>query len=86
MIAVLKYTDCRNDGKNVFRILASENVEILKTKTKSLSICPEITIRIKDVSELNSLMYALNELCIYEVTVIKTKSEKSFFERLRDLF
>ena len=56
MIAVLKYTDCLQDGRNVFRVLANRNVEILKTK-QGCSIYPQITIRISNQNELSQLLY-----------------------------
>ena len=76
MIAVLKYTDCLSDGKNVFKIIANRNIEVLKTKQKSFSICPYITIRINDQNELNQLLSDLNKNCIYEVRLVKVKNER----------
>lgn len=75
MIAVLKYTACLSDGKNVFRILANRNVEILKTK-QGCSIYPQITIRISDQNELSQLLSDLNRNCAYEVRLVKIKSER----------
>ena len=72
MRAVLKYTNCMQDGRNVFRVLADNNVEILKTRP-GLSIYPQITIRIKDYNELNQLVSTLNKNCTYEVRVVKVK-------------
>ena len=86
MKVVLKYSDCLSDGKNVFRVLSTYNIEILKTKQKSYSIYPEITIRIKDSSELNKLVHALNCNCVYEVRVVSVKSEDSFFERIKRIW
>ena len=75
MIAVLKYTDCLQDGRNVFRVLANRNVEILKTK-QGCSIYPKITIRISDQNELSQLLSDLNKNCTYEVRLVKIKSER----------
>ena len=75
MIAVLKYTDCLQDGRNVFRVLANRNVEILKTK-QGCSIYPQITIRISDQNELSQLLSDLNRNCAYEVRLVKIKSER----------
>lgn len=72
---VLKYTDCLQDGRNVFRVLASNNVEILKTKM-GLSIYPKITIRIDDYDKLNKILYDLNRACNYEVQIVKVKNIK----------
>ena len=76
MIAVLKYTACLSDGKNVFRILANRNIEVLKTKQKSYSIYPQITIRINDQNELSQLLSDLNRNCTYEVRLVKIKTER----------
>lgn len=76
MIAVLKYTDCLSDGKNVFRIISNRNIEVLKTKQKSYDIYPQITIRINDQNELSQLLSDLNRNCIYEVRLVKVKNEK----------
>ena len=76
MIAVLKYTDCLENGNNVFKILANRNIEVLKTKQKSFSIYPQITIRINDQNELSQLLSDLNRNCAYEVRLVKIKSER----------
>lgn len=85
MKAVLKYTDCLQDGRNVFNTLALRNVEILKTK-QGMSIYPQITIRVKDTNELNQLMSSLNRNCTYEVRVVKVKSETSLIEKIKRIF
>ena len=69
---VLRYTNCIQDGRNVFRILADNNIKILKTR-KGLSIYPKITIVVKDYNELNFLISELNHNCFYEIRVVKTK-------------
>ena len=76
MIAVLKYTDCLQDGRNVFRVLANRNIEVLKTKQKAYNIYPHITIRINDQNELNQLLSDLNRNCEYEVRLVKVKTER----------
>lgn len=87
MIAILKYTDCAQDGKNIFGILSKNNVTILKTKRKQFDIYPEIKIKIKDTSELNKLLYELNEVSIYGVSLMKIKSEEGFLKRfIKGLF
>lgn len=85
MKAVLKYTDCLQDGRKVFNTLAVRNVEILKTK-QGCSIYPQITIRIKDTNELNQLVSALNKNCNYEVRVVKVKSESGLIEKIKRIF
>ena len=85
MKAVIKYTDCLQDGKNVFNTLAIRNVEILKTR-QGLSIYPQITIHIKDNDELNQLISALNRNCIYEVRVVKVKPDRNIIDSLRKIF
>ena len=76
MIAVLKYTDCLSDGKNVFKIIANRNIKVLKTKQKSYNIYPQITIRINDQNELSQLLSDLNRNCTYEVRLVKIKTER----------
>lgn len=85
MKAVLKYTDCLQDGRKVFNTLAINNTEIIKTK-QGCSIYPQITIRVKDMSELNQLVSALNRNCTYEVRVVKVKSENSLIEKIKRIF
>ena len=71
-----------SDDKNVFGILSKNNITILKTKEKQFDIYPEIKIRVKDISELNELVYELNKGSIYGVKLMKIKSENGFFKRL----
>ncbi len=85
MKAILKYTDCLQDGRNVFNTLAIKNVEILRTKS-GLSIYPKITIRIKDHEKLNELISALNRICKYEVRVVKVMNEDNIIKRIRNIF
>lgn len=75
MKAVLKYTDSLQDGRNVFRILAQNNIEILRT-WPGLSIYPRITIRIENYDKLNELLVKLNTECRYEVRLVKVKEEE----------
>lgn len=69
---VLKYTDCLQDGRNVFGVLAAHNVKILKTRS-GLSIYPKVTICIDDYNKLNDILSDLNRTCSYEVRVVKVK-------------
>lgn len=85
MKAVLKYTDCLQDGRNVFNTLAIRNVEILRTRS-GLSIYPRITIRVKDNHELNQLVSALNRSCTYEVRVVKIKPDGNIINSLNKIF
>ena len=86
MKVILQYTDCMSDDKNVFGVLARNNVEVIKTKQKQFSIYPLITIRIKDIDTLNKILEQLNEKSVYGVKIVKVKSDKSFVERLRMMF
>ena len=69
---ILQYTDCLQDGKNVFRILSDFNIEILKTKKKT-SVYTRVVILVKDNNALNLLMSTLNKSCYYEVIIIEKK-------------
>ena len=72
MRAILKYTDCLQDDKNVFRVLAENDVEILRTRQRAYSIYPEITILVANRKVLNKLLDKLNRRCTYEVQFVKT--------------
>lgn len=73
---VLRYTDCLQDGKNVFSTLGEQDLKILKTKQPFASIYPKVTILVKDSRELNELISKLNRRCHYEVSIIKVKEAK----------
>lgn len=85
MKAILQYTDCMCDDKNIFGVLARNNVEVIKTK-QGMSIYPLVTIRVKDIDTLNKILKQLNEKSHYGVRVVKVKSNKSFIDRLKMLF
>ena len=86
MKVILQYTDCMCDDKNVFGVLAINNIEIIKTKQGRYSIYPLVTIRVKDTDTLNKILEQLNEKSVYGVRIAKVKSDKSFIERLKILF
>ena len=86
MKVILQYTDCMSDDKNVFGVLARNNVEVIKTKQEQFSIYPLITIRVKDTDTLNKVLEQLNEKSVFGVRIVKVKSDKSFIERLEMLF
>ena len=86
MKVILQYTDCMCDDKNVVRVLALNNIEIIKTKQGQYSIYPLVTIRVKDTDTLNRILEQLNEKTVYGVRIAKMKSDKSFIERLKMLF
>lgn len=86
MKAILQYTDCMFDNKNVFEVLARNNVEVIKTKQGQFSIYPLVTIRVKDTDTLNKILEQLNESSFYGVRIIKVNSGKSFIERVKMLF
>ena len=75
-----------SDDKNVFGVLARNNVEVIKTKQEQFSIYPLITIRVKDTDTLNKVVEQLNEKSVFGVRIVKVKSDKSFIERLKMLF
>lgn len=68
--AVLRYTDCLQDGRKVYSVLTNNKVFIVGTKC-SWSMHPRITILLKDYDHLNSLLYVLNNTCTYEVCLLK---------------
>lgn len=80
MKAVLKYTDCSDDKRLVYGILAANNIIVIK-EIHSLLLCPKVLISIKDYSELNNLVRKLNEKTYYGVSIVRV-FEKSFIEKL----
>lgn len=86
MKVILQYTNCMSDDKNVFGVLARNNVEVIGTKQKQYSIYPLITIRVKDTNTLNKILEQLNEKSVYGVRIVKVKSDKSFIDRIKMLF
>ena len=72
----LRYTDCLQDGRRVFQIIANHNVIILKTKPAIFSIYPKVIILVDSIKSLNALVSDLNSKCSYEVSVVKTKVVK----------
>ena len=86
MKVILQYTNCMSDDKNVFGVLARNNVEVIGTKQKQYSIYPLITIRVKDTNTLNKILEQLNEKSVYGVRIVKVKSDKTFIDRIKMLF
>jgi hypothetical protein len=84
MKAVLEYTDhlISRDGKQVFKILAEHNIEIIKTKRSQFYDQIQVVIRVKDYDELNLLIFELNQHCREGVKLIKVRHD-SIFDRLR---
>ena len=68
--AVLRYTDCLQDGKKVYSVITNNKIAIVGTK-RSWSMYPRIVILVKDYDHLSRLLYALNSVCHYEVRLIK---------------
>ena len=86
MKAILQYTNCMCDDRNVFGVLALNNIEVIKTKQRKFSIYPLVTIRVKDTDTLNKILEQLNEKSVYGVRIVKVKSDKSIIEKLKMLF
>lgn len=73
---ILQYTDCLQDGKRFFSILAKYPVVILKSKENGWSTKVKVTVIVPDYDALTELIYELNQRCIYEVRVVKMKQLK----------
>lgn len=83
MKVTLRYTDCLQDGRNVFSVLGRRNIKILKTR-RGFSIYPKITVVVKTYTELNELLNDLNRTCEYEVSVVKV--HRHIKDLLQELF
>ncbi len=91
MKATLRYSDCLQDDRKVFRILAENNIDIVKIKIQEWSLVVYITIFVDSRQKLNELLYKLNCECPFEVSVvkisgarIKNKMSKSDIEGVGD--
>ncbi len=85
MRAILQYTNCGQDGKNVYKELAANGIDILNVKEFPFSINPQITILIQNRPQLNELIYKLNHCCTYEVRLVKKqKGKRCDFCKQRD--
>lgn len=71
---ILQYTDCLQDGRNVFSYLAAKGVAILKTANHFIN--PKVHILVPDLQVLNAMVCDLNRRCNYEVRVVKVKKIK----------
>lgn len=77
--ATLEYTDCSRDGRNVFKILTVNKVIIIKTIPETLfTIKSKVVILCKDYTELQNVLYQLNNCCSYEVSLVKYKYIKKY--------
>lgn len=70
---VLEYTNCLDDQRIFFKILASYNIKIIKTRSLFL-IRPRVTIYIDDYNKLNVLILDLNKTCCYGVRVVRVRT------------
>lgn len=68
--AVLRYTDCLQDGRKIYTVLTNHKVAIVGTK-RSWSMYPRIIIKLKNYDELCSILHELNAACSYEVRLLK---------------
>lgn len=81
----LRYTDCLNDEKNVFRVLIDNHIVILKTE-HGVGLFPNVTIRIKNYDDLNKLLYELNSQCVYGVTPVKVIPDSKIASVIKKIF
>ena len=68
--ATLRYTDCLQDGRNLYEVLTNNKVVIASTK-RGWSMYPRVVILVKDYDHLSCLLHELNTRCIYEVRLVK---------------
>ena len=73
--AILRYTDCLQDGKKVYTALPNNKVTIVGTQ-RSWSMYPRVVILIKDYDHLSCLLHELNTSCAYEVRLVKYHTVK----------
>lgn len=68
--AILRYTDCLQDGRKVFAILTNNKITVLGTKY-NWSMYPRVVVLVKDYNHLSNLLHELNTSCTYEVRLVK---------------
>jgi hypothetical protein len=68
--AVLRYTDCLQDGRKLYTVLTNNKVTIVGTK-RGWSMYPRITILLKNYDQLSSILHELNATCSYEVRLLR---------------
>ncbi len=73
--AVLRYTDCLQDGQKVFAVLTNNKVTVVGTKY-NWSMYPRVIVLVKDYDHLSCLLHELNTSCIYEVRLVKYHTVK----------
>ena len=73
--AVLRYTDCLQDGRKVYEVLTNNKVIIVGTK-RSWSMYPRIVILLNNYDQLSSILHELNNKCTYEVRLLKHHAVK----------
>lgn len=69
--ATLRFTDYLNEDQRVFNTLASCEVQILKSKFTPYSSVATVTILVVSYEQLNFVLTALNNACVYGVSVLK---------------
>ncbi len=73
--AILRYTDCLQDGRKVFTVLTNNKITVVGTKY-NWSMYPRVVVLVKDYDHLSSLLHELNTSCTYEVRLVKYHTVK----------
>lgn len=68
--AVLRYTDCLQDGRKVFAVLTNNKATVVGTRY-NWSMYPRVIVLVKDYDHLSCLLHELNTSCTYEVRLVK---------------
>lgn len=71
MKAIIQYTDCMQDKRNIYMKLAECPCLVLKEKVGLTSIRPKITIVVDTYLDLQQTLYELNNVSIYGVNLVK---------------
>lgn len=69
---VLKYTDCLQDGKNVFSVLGRNKIPVIKSKRCFFDGTDvKLWCLFANMNTFSSVLQQLNQECSYEVSVVK---------------
>lgn len=71
--AVLRYTDCLQDGRNVYTVLTKNKIPIVGTRL-GWTMFPRVIVLLNDYNQLNNILFALNANCHYEVRLVRSKT------------
>ena len=84
MKAILQYNKTFCDKSHMRKCFQAHDVEVINVSDNRTNAT--VTIRLSDYGKLLPLLYDLNQVHHYGVRLIKTKSDKTIFEHIKNFF